>query len=62
MRVFNAILMSGLGLAAIGYGVFKRRMRFRDGRPIKPGWQSGLARTWFVVIGAVLVILAIRKF
>jgi hypothetical protein len=35
--------------------------RFRDGRKIKPGWQSGLARTWFVVLGVVFAIWATRQ-
>jgi hypothetical protein len=53
--------MSGLGLAAVGYGLLNKQMRFREGRKIKPGWQSGLARTWFVVLGVVFLILATRQ-
>jgi hypothetical protein len=61
VRAFNAIWMSGLGLVAIGYGLLNKQMRFRDGSRIKPGWQSLLARSWFVVLGAGFVILAIYQ-
>ena len=47
--MFNAVWMSGLGLLVIGYGFLHRQMRFR----------SGLARAWFVVLGAVF--LALRR-
>jgi len=61
MRAFNAILMSGLGMVAMRYGVLNKQMRFRDGSPIKPGWPTLLARAWFIVLGAVFVILAILQ-
>ena len=59
MRDLAALLFSGLGLASMGYGLLNKQMRFRDGKPIKSGWPSVLARTWFVLIGAVLITLAI---
>jgi hypothetical protein len=61
MPVFNAVWMSCLGLVAIGYGLLNKQMRFRDDKEVKPGWQSGLARTGFVFIGALLLVLAIRQ-
>src|SRR5215831_2009347 len=62
MRAFNAILMSGLGMVAIGYGLLNKQMRLRDGSAIKPGWPTLLARVWFVFLGAVFVILASHQF
>jgi len=61
MPAFNAVWMSCLGLIAIAYGLLNKKMRFRDGREIKAGWPRGLARTWFVALGIVLLVLAIRQ-
>lgn len=52
VHVFNSIWMSGSGFVAIGYGLLNKQMRFRDGTKIKPGWQSLLARAWFIILGA----------
>jgi hypothetical protein len=61
MRAFEAALMCGLGVSAIAYGLLNKQMRFRDGRAVKPGWQSGMARTWFIVLGATVLVLAFRR-
>jgi hypothetical protein len=62
MLVFNAVWMSCLGVAAIAYGLLKKKIQFRDGREIRAGWPSGLARTWFVALGVLLLVLAMRQF
>lgn len=51
--------MLAFGSALIAYGLLRKQIKLRDGTVVRNSVPKALARSWFVLLGFAVIIMAV---